>query len=751
MSRTDADCKTGFFASGVSRVHFMGVCGVGMAGVAYLLAKRGFSVTGCDGLVNAWAEPLRDAGVAVRQGHDPEHLDGAECLVVTPAVPPEQPELENAKALGLPVFRRGEVLAEMVSGCFSLAVCGTHGKTTTSCFLARMLQLFGAHPSWCIGGSTASLGFVAGEGAGGPLVVEADESDGTLALYHPAILVINNLDIDHLEHFKDVDDLHGCFRRAAAQTSCGVVACRDHREAWQAAQAAPTPPMGFGFSPFADLQAAKLRCDERGTVFELRYQGQCREVALKVPGRHNVLNALGAAAAAIRMGYTFERVASVLPQACEELPDRRFESVYTDDKREIRVVADYAHHPVELRRAVEMARLFKPKRLRAVFQPHRYSRTKALREEFPAAFAGVDEVVLLPVYAASEPPLAGGGLADLYQSFRNSGGCGAVMLARSVDEAFTHFTRTVQDGDFVLVAGAGNVIALAEQIREKWAGGLPPVAEPEVCGAVSWFRTGSTLPPREVSETELAAAAGSVVGMGSNSWFSDLTLGCSPLRVSAGAGERFRINASGEVVAHCGAPGGALLDWLEKAGFSGLEFMDSIPGTVGGWLAMNAGAHGGCVGDKIKWIRCLYPDGKFDTISHDQCGFSYRACAALRRAVALECGLSLFASVPEAIRKRRQEFREKRIPLAGLRCCGSVFRNPPGDSAGRLLDAAGCKGLRIGGAAVADFHANIIHTVDGATSSDVFALALMMRNRVRAAFGIELVPEICGLDFGGIE
>jgi UDP-N-acetylenolpyruvoylglucosamine reductase len=263
-----------------------------------------------------------------------------------------------------------------------------------------------------------------------------------------------------------------------------------------------------------------------------------------------------------------------------------------------------------------------------------------------------------------------------------------------------------------------------------------------------------------------------VVGMGSNSWFSDLFWPGSVMRLAApkdggmhesavdnapcaatdgAAAPTFPGQGGVSCTVSCGVKGGVLLDWLEERGFSGLECMDSIPGTVGGWLAMNAGVKDGCVGGRVAWIRCLNPDGKVATLQGRECGFGYRVCAALENRVALACGLALTRSTPEAVKAARLAYRAKRIPLAGLRTCGSVFRNPPGDSAGRLLDAAGCKGLRVGGARVTEFHANIIATEEGANASDVLALALIMRNRVRAQDGIELVPEIAGLEFGDCE
>jgi len=237
------------------------------------------------------------------------------------------------------------------------------------------------------------------------------------------------------------------------------------------------------------------------------------------------------------------------------------------------------------------------------------------------------------------------------------------------------------------------------------------------------------------------------VGAGANAWFSDLGEPGCVIRFAEGACKGFEVRGE-EVEAGCGWKGPALLDALEREGLSGLEFLDSVPGSLGGWLAMNAGAHGGEIGSHVSWIRCLNPDGKSLILTPDDCGFAYRRCAGLAGRVAVACGLRVTRTDAPAVKALRRAARAKRIPLAGLRTEGSVFRNPAGDSAGRLLDAAGCKGMRIGGARVTEFHANIVAVDETVTASDVLALVLRMRDRVARGCGVRLTPEISGLDDG---
>ena len=761
----------------------LGICGVGMAGVAYLLAKRGWRVSGCDAHLNPLSEWLRASGVQVTEGHDPAHIGGVDRVIVTPAVAASEPERAAASAQGVPVFRRGEVLAELLSQRRGVAVCGAHGKTTTACFTARLLQELGAEPGWCIGGATRSLGGVAGGGGGGVLVAEADESDGTLALYAPAVTVLTNIDLDHLEHFGGEAGLLACFRQGVAQTREGVAACCDDARAWQVAQAAAVPVLGFGFSETAALRASDVRVDAGSVSFEVAYRGSpFGRVELGVSGRHNVLNALGAAAAALLLGFEARKVVAALAAACDELPGRRFESVA--EVPGYRFVADYAHHPAELKAAVEMARAQRPGRLIAVFQPHRYTRTLALGPDFPAAFAAADEVILLPVYAASEAPVEGGNSCDLYAHFREAERDGAsgdhappwVRLARSREEVWSCLRQELRPGDLLLIAGAGDVIDVADLIREDVARGWParrdpdgfepalrrvPGARVEAFGALacwSFFGTGGWARWR-VEVADGAALAGvlrlcgergvawRMAGAGANAWFSDLGEPGCVIRFAEGACKGFEVCGE-EVEAGCGWTGPALLDALEREGLSGLEFLDAVPGSLGGWLAMNAGAHGGEIGSRVTWIRCLNPDGKSLILTPDDCGFAYRRCAGLAGRVAVACGLRVTRTDVPAVKALRRAARAKRIPLAGLRTEGSVFRNPAGDSAGRLLDAAGCKGLRVGGARVTEFHANIVAVDETATASDVLALVLRMRDRVARGCGVRLTPEISGLDDG---
>ncbi|MDD5706499.1 MAG: UDP-N-acetylmuramate--L-alanine ligase [Kiritimatiellae bacterium] len=752
------------------RVHAMGVCGVGLSGVAALLQARGWEVSGCD--VNAaceQAEWLAAHGIAVRDGHEPAHLSATcDLLVRSAAVAPSHPEVQRAHELGIPVVRRGEMLAALLSARRGVAVCGTHGKTTTACFTTRLFQALGAAPGWCIGGSVPALAGVADAGGAGPLVVEADESDGTLALYEPAITVVTNIDADHMEHFGGLEALSACFAGAVANTREGVVYGADDAAATAVCAAAPGA-IGFGFDPAARLRIASLDMNADRMRLEVLWDGvSLGQAELRVTGRHNALNACGALGAAIAAGYA-PQVAFAALAALDELPGRRFEQVAV--RGGIRVISDYSHHPAEIAALVALARLQDAQRLVAIFQPHRYSRTRALAEVFPAAFRGVAELLLAPVYAASEEPLEGGRIEDLYRAFRAQAGAGIPLprLAASLEAAWHWLRRHLRPGDLLLVVGAGDVEQVARWAASEYGQGAIRAAAPVAADAFAGIagvtvRLSHPLGPLttlgvggpaeallDVDTPEALSAALRVcrergyrrhlLAGGSNTLVDDLGVRGVVLRLHGQSFRGWHV-ADGRLTAGCGWGGSALLERMTSAGLGGLEFLDGIPGRLGGWLAMNAGAHGGEIGTRVRALHCVDSDGAPFTVSGADAGFGYRRCAVLAQAVAVGIELDLAPDDPAAVAARRQAYRQRRLNLAGLRTAGSVFRNPPGEAAGRLLDLAGCKGLRVGGARVFEGHANVIALDADAAAADMLALMALMRDRVRSRHGVELAAEI---------
>ncbi len=451
--------------SGTGHIHLIGIGGFGMAGLAILLRDRGFKVTGCDLLESRFTRTLQSSGIEVSIGHDISHIGSALAGVVrSTAVPSSNTEVRAAGDCGVPVYRRGEVLAGMIKGRSSVAVSGTHGKTTTSAMIAQTLCNAGLAPDYYVGGESDVLGGIAARGRGNLIVLEADESDGTLSLYEPDISVVTGIDYDHMEHFYNEEDFIESFVRFTKQTRDCVYYCGDDPVAERVCS-----PSGitYGLSPENVYHARDLMEKARTSSFSL-YRGEMRvgEIHLSVSGRHNVLNALAACAVCHDLGLSVEAISEGLARF--EPVRRRFERIGTCGG--VEVYSDYAHHPAEIRAVIDSARRLNARRVIAVFQPHRYTRTLALGSDFPPAFDGVDELILLPVYAASESPIKGGTSEDLFRHFIEYG-YESVKLTSSLEEARVEAGKRINEGDLLLVIGAGDVDLIADWVVDDQIGG----------------------------------------------------------------------------------------------------------------------------------------------------------------------------------------------------------------------------------------------------------------------------------------
>ena len=766
-STTPDDTLRALLQSGTGHVHLAGICGIGMAGLAVLLRARGFTVTGCDLMINKLAGWLRHQGIQVTEKHSPDHLgDDVTWVIRSAAVAPDSEELRAAETRSIPVFKRGEVLPLLLEGTTSVAVSGTHGKTTTTSFIAQILVAAGRDPSFCIGGEVAPLGGVAGIGKGGITVVEADESDGTLARYAPDITVVTNIDFDHMEHFASVEAFEECFRTCVRQTRQAVIYCADDARAARVCREHPHAT-SYGLVAAADYRAEDLHESATTTLFSLVHRGRVLgTLTVPAPGRHNVLNALAVAAVALRLGLSFESLRDGLGKV--SLPRRRFERIV--DRDDLVVISDYAHHPAEIAALVRAAGRLERARMLAVFQPHRYTRTLALGPDFPAAFNGLNELVLVPVYAASEAPLPGGSIWDLYRHCRQQPGPDTIV-ATSLRQAWEYCRGQLRIGDLFLTIGAGDVERIAgwarndlrqtrveeletllgqairqlelESTRVKGREALAGKTTLRVGGSADlWMEVGS-----EPDLAKLVAWTSSehiplhLLGGGSNVLVSDLGVRGVVARLGGTEFRRLEVRA-GAVVAGAAVPLAELLGWAEDRALAGVEFMEGIPGTVGGALHGNAGADSQAIGDRVLWVRTLDRTGERATLTRKELDFAYRACPCLMDRIVVEAAFALEPGDPTLIRRTRNELAERRAWMKGLRSAGSIFKNPPGDHAGRLIEQAGMKGFAIGGARVFDRHANVIVTEAGARASDVLALIECIRDEVERRFGVRLEPEI---------
>ena len=443
-------------ASGAA--HLMGIGGVGVAGLAPLLQARGWRVSGCDLGGNRLTRWLAGRGVPVAHGHDPRHVErGTDWLIRSAAVPADHPEVLAARARGAFVCARGVALAALAREARAIAVGGTHGKTTTTAMIAQIAQRTDPAAGWAIGGEVPGMeGVAAAPAAGGALVVEADESDGTLALYEPEIGAVTNVDFDHMEHFADERAFFAVFRAFAGRVRGRLIFGADDARARDIAGAARNA-WGCGLAADAAVRGDRVESAPTGISFDVRFEGRrMGRVALPVPGLHNARNALTAIGAAMAMGWPFEAAREAL--AAFRPARRRLEPVFEGGG--IRVFSDYAHHPTEIRALLDSVRDFGHRRLLVFFQPHRYTRTRALGPNFPPAFDDADRVWLLPVYAASEAPLEGGTSDDLRRHFE-ARGRPPVRPVASLDEAWAELRAALRPGDLALIVGAGDIERLA--------------------------------------------------------------------------------------------------------------------------------------------------------------------------------------------------------------------------------------------------------------------------------------------------
>lgn len=442
-------------------VHLLGIGGVGVAGVAVMLHANGLRVSGCDasrGNVTNW---LAQLGIPVAIGHDPQHVETGRpsWIVRSPAVRDEEPELKAAVAAGIPIFPRGVVLPALLRGQRSIAVSGAHGKTTTTAMIAHVLRGCGCDASFCIGGVIDQLGGVAVAGRDPVIVVEADESDGTVALYAPEIAVVTNVELDHVDYFESQSQLHDCFRQFGEQSGTVIYGADDPGAS--AVFASHPRAEGFGFGR-GRWRATVVEESAFGIAFDASCDGlPLGRVQLGVPGRHNVLNALAAIASASRFGFSFSKMAEAL--ASFRAVRRRFDVLARTEHRI--VISDYAHHPTEIRALMAQAAKLPYKRVIAVFQPHRFTRTAAMGTEFARSFGGVDYLVLAPTYAAFEDPVPGGDIRDLARLFEEVNQVPS-WCADSLLAAWEHIRDKWTDGDALLIVGAGDVEKIAFWARD---------------------------------------------------------------------------------------------------------------------------------------------------------------------------------------------------------------------------------------------------------------------------------------------
>lgn len=762
-----------FLGGGPRRVHFVGIGGAGMSGLARLLLQQGHRVTGSDLAPNGETKPLEKLGAQVLTGHARAHVGAdTELVVFTSAVNGANEELQAAKELRVPAVRRGELLAALMNHRCNIAVAGTHGKTTTTALIAQVLARSDSAPTFCVGAPVPVLGASSQCGGGKYFVAEADESDGTLIHFTPEYAVCLNIEPEHLDHHGTMERLLANFATFFRSTLGTVFYCADCPNCVATAGQARAA-ISFGLSENADYRAVEIVATARGSRFVVVCRGErIAPVELVIPGRQNVTNALAAFAVADQLQVPVHKIVTGLREftGAKRRFDRKFES------NGITVVDDYAHHPTEIRATIAAARTLGFQRIVLAFQPHRFTRTQNLLGEFATAFRGVDKLFLADIYAACEPPLPGVNSRLLFGAVTGAGQTDA-RYEPDFERLTDALVREAQPGDLIMTMGAGDIYKVGDAVANRLAASRPVtvnagrsadrlaadlkqaassqarVALGERLAQHTTLRVGG---PAEVwvepwDERDLAALLKfthhrgipvTVVGRGTNLLVRDG--GIPGVVISLKSEEFARIEVDGDrLFVRAGARLKALVNLARQHEVGGLEFLEGIPGSVGGALRMNAGAMGRQTFEVVEWVRYVSGAGEIYDAEAKTLPVAYRSCPLLANHVALSAIFRGEKSSCAAIDAKLLEFgNRRRATQPAQPSAGCIFKNPRAMSAGKLIDELGLKGARVGGAQVSEVHGNFIVNEGRATAADILGLIEVIRQRAREERGIELETEV---------
>jgi UDP-N-acetylmuramate--alanine ligase len=445
------------------RIHLVGIGGIGMSGIAEVLLTLGYSVSGSDTKPSTITERLQSLGATIHEGHQAGNVEGAHVLVISSAIKADNPEVAEAHQQKIPVIPRAEMLAELMRLKYGIAVAGAHGKTTTTSIVASVLAAAHLDPTFVIGGRVNQAGTTARLGKGEFFIVEADESDRSFLLLAPVVAVVTTIDREHLDQYSSLDDIQDCFIQFVNRVPFygAAILCLDEPNVQAIIPSVKRPIITYGVSGQADLVISGAKLEGFGSEFRLTYKGE--DLGLfhlpHPPGIHNVRNAAAAAAVALYLNVSAELIREGLAKFAGV--GRRFDVKGVVNG--VTVVDDYGHHPVEIQATLEAARACKFNRLLVLFQPHRYTRTQHLWDDFSRSFNLADVLVLTDIYAASEPPIAGMTSEALAAAIREAGHKN-VFYFRSMQESIEHLLQEARPGDAILTIGAGNVSRASNEL-----------------------------------------------------------------------------------------------------------------------------------------------------------------------------------------------------------------------------------------------------------------------------------------------
>ena len=790
MSTAPSPENEPLLASPPATIHFIGIGGISMSGIARMLHEAGYTVTGSDSSDSAAVQSLREIGIDVVIGHfDPALASRANVVVTTKrAEIHAKVELDAARINGAKIVKRPQVLGMLANARRSLAVAGTHGKSTTSGLATVGLLGVGEDPGFAVGATIPGLAGNTRNGGGEIMVLEADEFDRSFLWFTPTVAIITSVSFDHPDIYTDQADYDAAFVDFARNIKPGgtlVIAgddagCQRIVAALQGDERDPSQIQTFGQNASCDWTVS-----EYGTAWQFTGPNGFSEVRnLSTPGQHNARNAVAALAGVTALGFDPAEVLNAMTSFTGV--GRRFERKGTVNG--IDVVDDYAHHPDEITAILAAARKDYPnRRIIAVHQPHTYSRTKALLGEFSAALDGADQVVLLDIYPSGEEDSLGISSQDVLQRLTTP-----AVAATGPEDAARITAESAKSGDVILTLGAGDITrtgdVLLELLRKRTTENTEPVLKPRprrapveafpmpgadhlkvtkdasmamyttmrVGGPADYLVRVST-PDDLVTATQWARNEGlpvTMAGGGSNMLVADDGIRGAVI-VARTPGERAGdlvsmadLGEAVEVTVGAMAP----LSWFGRHcaenGWSGMDWGVGLPGQIGGATANNAGAHGTELKDHLYAIDLLLDNGRVERVPHEWLQPTYRmtrikGAPRPRPWVVLGSVFRLPKGDPVALVALADDhaaFRKRTQPTGA--CSGSTFANPPGDYAGRLLEAAGMKGFAIGAMEFSHKHANWVVNQGGGSATDAWELIRHAQTVIRDRYGIVLKPEI---------
>jgi len=784
-----------------------------MSGLGHLLLDLGHRVAGSDLAANDEMAQLIARGAQIHIGHDATKLvQAAPVLVVySSAIRRDNPELQAAERLQIPIVRRAVLLAALLHRKHGVCVAGMHGKTTTAALFAFALDKLGANPSYAIGAQVPQLlphARFTLESANLPpapmlgtkswdfkdlFVAEADESDGTLREFRPAHAILLNVDAEHLDFYANLDAVCREFDNFALQVSDRVVFCADDARLSELLARRPSA-VSYGFHPLAQYRIVPSRpiapAQSPGVShrsFETWHNGQkLGAFTTRLLGEKNLSNAGAVIALLHQLGFAPEAIAAAIADFTGAA--RRQQELFSDAR--FRVFDDYGHHPVEIEATLKAFKSLGARRLLVAFQPHRYTRTQALMGEFATCFKDADRLWVADIYAASEPEIPGVTSAKLVEAITQAGSSGRESAHSSLigDQNRLTLTATVEyipslpdlrravraamlPGDVVLFLGAGDITKTAHELAAELREEAVSSNEQTLAGLLACLSSESIVrrdePLAKRTTLRVGGKADYYVEPASEDDLSHVLNFCAERQIKftmLGRGSNLLIRDGGirgvvislnhpnfnrlEIIGdklHCGA--GVKLKAVSvearRAGLAGLEFLEGIPGSLGGSMRMNAGAMGSWLFDVVEKIRFMDYSGVAHERMASEVNVEYRGCPLFKTHIALGAVLKGTPATKETVASRMEQYSAKRWESQPKEpSAGCIFKNPKTIPAGKLIDELGLKGTRVGGAMVSDVHGNFIVNDGSATASDVLSLIDVVKQRVKSARGIELETEV---------